>query len=232
MEKKELAKEKKNEHELTKEEKEKEKERRRKEEEIRAKKEENKKELAKEEKEREKEKEAAKTGSVVRILGTDIPGEKSILYGLTRIKGVSFAFSNAICKALGIEKERKIYSLTEDETEKITSFISKPFLPSFMLNRRRDIESGEDKHLVSTELELQKDFDIRRLKKIRSYRGWRHALGLPVRGQRTRSHFRHGRAVGVLKAKVEVAEVGEKEGKERKVKKEKKEKNEEAAQKI
>jgi len=228
---KELKKEKKIEHELTEEEKEKEKERRRKEEEIRAKKEEKRKELAKEEKEKEKEKEAARAGTVVRILGTDIPGEKSILYGLTRIKGVSFAFSNAVCKALGIEKERKIYSLTGEEIEKIAFFISKPSLPSFMLNRRRDIESGEDRHLVSTELELQRDFDIRRLKKIRSYRGWRHALGLPVRGQRTRSHFRHGRAVGVLKAKAEVAEAERRGEKERKVKvkKEKEGKDEEAA---
>ncbi len=179
---------------------------RRKEEEIRAKEEKKREELAKEEKEKEKEKEAAKAGSIVRILSTDILGGKSVLYGLTRIKGVSFAFSNAICQALGIKRERKIFSLTNDEIKKIIAFISKPSLPSFMLNRRKDIESGEDRHLISSALELQKDFDIRRLKKIRTYRGWRHALGLPVRGQRTRAHFRRGRALGVVKAKARMAE--------------------------
>ena len=68
------------------------------------------------------------------------------------------------------------------------------------MNRRKDIESGETKHLIGSELELQKEFDIKRLKKIRSYRGLRHALGQPVRGQRTRSHFRakKRKAVGVL----------------------------------
>lgn len=194
-------------------------EKKRKEEELKKKAEEKRKEFAKEEKEKEKEKEAAKVSSFVRILSADIPGDKSILFGLARIKGVSFAFSNALCQVLGIEKERKISSLTNEEIEKITSFIIKPSLPSFMLNRRRDLESGEDKHLVSSALELQRDFDIRRLKKIRSYRGWRHALGQPVRGQRTRSHFRHGAALGVVKEKArkeEAAERGKKAEKKEK----------------
>jgi len=51
-------------------------------------------------------------------------------------------------------------------------------------------------------LKLRKEFDIKRLKKVKSYRGMRHAFGLPVRGQRTRSHFRKGRSVGVQKKKV------------------------------
>ena len=59
-----------------------------------------------------------------------------------------------------------------------------------MKNRQKDLETGESKHLVSTDLDMRKDFDIRRLKKIRSYKGVRHTAGLPVRGQRTRSHFR------------------------------------------
>ena len=54
--------------------------------------------------------------------------------------------------------------------------------------------------MLTNDLDIQKEFDIKRLKKIKSYRGLRHAQGLPVRGQRTRSHFRKkGGAVSVRK---------------------------------
>lgn len=177
----------------------------------------------KEEKDRKKENEGEKKKeeskeyitSIVRILSTDIPGGKKVNYGLTRIKGVSFSLANAICNSLGIQYERKVSSLSEDEIKKITEFVINPKLPSFLLNRRKDIETGEDKHLVMTNLELQKDFDIRRLKKIRSYRGWRHALGQPVRGQRTKSHFRHGKTMGVIKTKQKPSASQEKKGREK-----------------
>ena len=69
------------------------------------------------------------------------------------------------------------------------------------MNRRKDEETGESKHLLTTDLEMARDFDIRKMKKIKSYKGWRHAMGQPVRGQRTKSHFRKGTAMGVIKAK-------------------------------
>lgn len=139
--------------------------------------------------------------SIVRILSSDIPGDAAVYHGLTKIKGISWSFSHALCMKLGIDKTRKVDSLTESEIEKITNFIKNPVLPAFLLNRRRDIETGINKHMVISDLDLQRDFDIKRMKKIRSYKGWRHALGQPVRGQRTRSHFRKGRAIGVQKSK-------------------------------
>ena len=70
------------------------------------------------------------------------------------------------------------------------------------MNRRKDFETGKDAHYITTDLDMKKEFDVRRLKKIRSYRGLRHALGQPTRGQRTRSHFRkRGKTVGVQKSK-------------------------------
>ena len=83
-------------------------------------------------------------------------------------------------------------------------FLAKPKLPAFLINRRKDFETGEDEHLIGSNLEMKKEFDIRRLKKIRSYRGLRHAFGHPTRGQRTRSHFRSKgkkKAVGVKSKK-------------------------------
>ncbi len=138
--------------------------------------------------------------SIIRILQTDIPGNKQIIVGLTYIKGVSWSICNALCKILKIDSKRKIADLTEKEIETITEFLKNPKLPEFLLNRRKDFETGEDAHFVGTELDMKKEFDIRRLKKIRSYRGLRHAFGHPTRGQRTRANFRSKKgktAVGV-----------------------------------
>ena len=140
---------------------------------------------------------------IVRILSKDIEGKMRIYAGLTKIKGVSWALSNAACKKLDISREKKIGSLTEEEIKKISLFLKNPDAPRYILNRRNDFETGEDKHITGSDLELRQDFDIKRLKKIKSYRGLRHTLGLPLRGQRTKGHFRKNRAksTGVKKKK-------------------------------
>jgi small subunit ribosomal protein S13 len=130
---------------------------------------------------------------LVRILAKDIEGKMRVYVGLTKIKGVSWSLANAVCKKLKIEKSRRIGALTDDEIKKVSEFIKSPELPGHMLNRQKDFETGETKHLVGSDLELRTEFDIKRLKKIKSYRGLRHTLGLPSRGQRTKSHFRKNR---------------------------------------
>jgi small subunit ribosomal protein S13 len=138
--------------------------------------------------------------SIVRIVQTDIPGHKNILTGLTYIKGISWTISNAVCKILKIDVNAKISELNEADITKITEFLKNPQIPSFLMNRQNDFETGKDSHLISTDLDMKKEFDIRRLKKIRSYRGLRHAFKHPTRGQRTRSNFRakgKKKAVGV-----------------------------------
>lgn len=138
---------------------------------------------------------------LVRILSRDIEGKLNVYVGLTKIKGISWGLANAICKTLKFDKKRKIGSLSKEEIEKIGEFVKKPKIPTYLLNRKMDVETGENKHLVGNDLDLQKEFDIGRLKKIKSYRGLRHAVGLPVRGQRTKSHFRRNKrkAVGIKK---------------------------------
>ena len=162
--------------------------------------------VEKAEEKREKKKERReepqiKAVSLIRILSTDIPGNYSIYSGLTKIKGVSWAMSNAVCISLNIDKNRKMTDLNQDELSRISAFIKNPKVPEWLLNRKKERETGVSRHLISTDLDLARDFDIRRMKKIKSYKGWRHALGQPVRGQRTRSHFRKGAAIGVAKGK-------------------------------
>ena len=141
---------------------------------------------------------------IVRIGETDIKGDRSIYIGLTEIKGVSFMFSNAICKVLGLNPRDKIGSLSEEDVKKIEDVLKNPKkygIPSWLYNRRKDYESGEDKHLIGSELTFTQQKDIERLKKIMAYRGIRHMFGLKVRGQRTRSTGRKGRTVGVVRRK-------------------------------
>jgi len=137
--------------------------------------------------------EAKEEVKLIRILSKDIPGDKKVLIGLTMIKGISWAFSNAICKKLKIKEEKRISELSEKEIETLSEFIKHPELPVFLLNRRRDLDSGDDLHFNGADLNLRKEFDIKRLKKIKSYKGVRHTAGLPVRGQRTRANFRKNR---------------------------------------
>lgn len=133
---------------------------------------------------------------LVRIMSNDIEGKMMVYPGLTKIKGVSWSLSNAICKILKIDKKKRVGMLTKEEIDRIANFLKNPKVPSYLVNRRKDLDSGEDKHLTGSNLELQKEFDIKRLKKIKSYRGIRHTAGQPVRGQRTKSHFRVNRRKG------------------------------------
>jgi small subunit ribosomal protein S13 len=67
------------------------------------------------------------------------------------------------------------------------------------LNRRKDLETGKDGHLISADLVLRNKMDIEQMKGIKSWRGYRHAYGLRVRGQRTKTTGRAGKALGVKK---------------------------------
>lgn len=133
---------------------------------------------------------------MVRILDEDIEGAMRIYAGLTKIKGISWSIANAICKSLKMDKNRKVGSLTDEEIKKIIDFIQSPKIPKFLFNRKFDFETGKERYLTGTGLELQKEFDIKRLKKIKSYRGIRHSANLPVRGQRTKSNFRKNKKKG------------------------------------
>ena len=134
---------------------------------------------------------------IIRIMSRDIEGGMNVYAGLTKIKGISWGFANALCKLLKLDKKRKISSLSKEEIEKISNFVKNPKIPSYLLNRKSDFKTGENKHVTGNDLELQTEFDIKRLKKIKSYRGYRHTYGLPVRGQRTKGNFRPHKMKGV-----------------------------------
>jgi len=139
--------------------------------------------------------------TVVRIFGKDILGNIKVHSALTKISGISWSFTNVVCKVLKLNKNQRIQDVNKESVTKIEEFIKNPQIPSFLKNRQKDLESGEDKHLAGADLKLRKEFDIKRLKKIKSYRGIRHGANLPVRGQRTKGNFRRNRKKSVVATK-------------------------------
>ena len=139
------------------------------------------------------------TKFIVRIANTDLNGERPIGMALLKIKGVSHMMSSAMCYCAGIDIHKKAGDLSEAEEKRLTDIIRSPKtagIPEWMLNRRNDAETGEDTHLIGADIAFIKDNDIKRMKKLKTYKGLRHAVGLPVRGQRTKSNFRKNKKRG------------------------------------
>lgn len=137
---------------------------------------------------------------ILRITGTDIDGTLKMPYALKRIKGVNLSLANVLLKKTGINLEKRAGFLTDVEVERIEQIIKEPTkfgLPAWLLNRRKDLETGKDLHLIRADLDLRIKMDIKQMKEIRSWRGYRHAYGLKVRGQKTKMTGRKGKAVGV-----------------------------------
>ncbi len=143
---------------------------------------------------------------MIRLLEKDINGNLQTQHALTKVYGIKYSLSNAVCNLAQIDKAKKIGSLSDQEIEKIKSIVQNPLdIPSWALNRKKDMETGKNLHLIGSDLKFSKEMDIKHLRKIKCYRGIRHSLGLPVRGQRTRSNFRHGKTVGVKKKSLKTA---------------------------
>ncbi len=136
---------------------------------------------------------------LVRIVNTDLDGHKSVQYALTGLKGIGIRTARILANNAGIEPTEIIGSLDDSEVEKLKKTIDDfgAVVPAWMLNRRKDIATGKDKHLIGVDLVLSVTDDINIMKKTRSYCGIRHERGLRVHGQRTRSTGRSGATVGV-----------------------------------
>jgi small subunit ribosomal protein S13 len=141
----------------------------------------------------------------LRIAGADCPGDWLVCRALTKIRGVGYRLASQVCEKADIDPEMRCGFLTEDEVQLIEDIlINTPAfgIPDWMLNRQKDLISGDNIHLISTDLVDTLRIDIEREKKTRSYRGIRHYLGLPVRGQRTKTSGRGGATIGVSKKKM------------------------------
>ena len=142
---------------------------------------------------------------IIRIAGTDLDGTQPVVYALTNIKGVGIRLATTIIERAGINSETRMGFLSDAEVKKIEEIIEKPAkygMPDWFLNRQKDRETGINDHLISSDLVLRTKTDIDQMKKMRSWKGFRHSHGLKVRGQRTRTTGRKGKAMGVRKKQV------------------------------
>ena len=108
---------------------------------------------------------------MVRIAGVDLPRDKRVEIGLTYIFGIGLKTSQKILAATGVNPDTRVKDLSEADAQKL----------------RREIE---DNHKVEGDLRREISMNIKRLIDIGCYRGQRHRLGLPVRGQRTKTNAR------------------------------------------
>ena len=106
-----------------------------------------------------------------RLLGVDIPNDKSTIISLTYLFGVGPKISRDLCHKAGIDPRKKARDLMEDELGRLASLLDRDYT-------------------VEGPLRRQRTQDISRLRDIACYRGLRHRRGLPVRGQRTRTNAR------------------------------------------
>ncbi len=108
---------------------------------------------------------------MARIAGINIPLNKRVEIGLTYIYGIGRPVSNEILAELGIEPDRKVRDLTDDEVAKLRDIIDRDYV-------------------VEGDLRRERSQNIKRLMEIGCYRGMRHRRGLPVRGQNTKTNAR------------------------------------------
>lgn len=106
-----------------------------------------------------------------RVIGIDIPEKKRLEVSLTYIYGIGRRLSNEVIAKLGLNPNMRAESLTEDDIARLNAIL-------------------QSDYVVEGDLRRQIQNNIKRLISIHSYRGMRHRLGLPVRGQRTRSNSR------------------------------------------
>jgi small subunit ribosomal protein S13 len=142
---------------------------------------------------------------IVRIVGTDIDGSQRLAYGLANIKGLGTHLAQVVVMKANLDRNVKIGDLSDFDIQRIETILKNPHnfdIPRWMLNRRKDLETGHDLHFIGPDLSLRTKSDIDNMRKMKSWKGVRHSLGLKVRGQRTKTTGRSGRSVGVRRRRV------------------------------
>ncbi len=108
---------------------------------------------------------------MARIAGVDLPRDKRVEYALPYIYGIGLAYSREILAKTGVNPDTRVRDLTEEEVAKIR-------------------ETLDNDYKVEGDLRREESLNIKRLIEIGSYRGRRHRMGLPVRGQNTKNNAR------------------------------------------
>jgi len=149
---------------------------------------------------------------VVRLAGKDIKGELPLRRAVTRVRGVGerlgAALGDIAIEQMRLANDIVIGLLTEEQMDRLADMLAHPGkygVPPYLLNRQKDPETGEDRHLVGTDVNFTMRQDIEKDKNMNTWRGYRHLFGQKVRGQHTRTSGRTGMTVGVMRKAVAAA---------------------------
>jgi len=146
---------------------------------------------------------------LARIAGKDLSGERQVQLALSDLKGVNVIYARAVAYLAEVDPFEKLGNLTKEKIDLLEKILKNPSehgIPIWMLNRRKDYDTGKDLHLIGADVAVSLRSDIGRERRTRSRRGIRHELGLPVRGQRTRTTGRKGLVVGVKRKEIRIRE--------------------------
>ena len=140
---------------------------------------------------------------IIRLFGSDLDGTRKVVHSLADLKGVGQNLSHYLLTSMNIDSNMRLGNLTDKQVADIEMRLkdfSNLGLPEFLMNRRKDLESGSDIHIVGSNIDLFLRNDRERERLTMSWRGIRHSLGLKLRGQRTRTSGRKGKTIGVKKS--------------------------------
>ncbi|MFH1447232.1 MAG: 30S ribosomal protein S13 [Candidatus Micrarchaeota archaeon] len=154
---------------------------------------------------------------IVRIVGVDMEGNLKLKRALPRVKGVglrtSQILSAIIFRELSIPETTVVGELSDDDVKKVEQILANPVkygVPEYLVNRQRDLQTGQAMHFTGTDLSFTIKKDIEREKAMNSWKGYRHMYGQKVRGQRSRTTGRKGMSVGVVRKSLMAKKAGAK----------------------
>lgn len=143
---------------------------------------------------------------IVRVAGQDLRGHLTLASALCKVKGIGYNLAANLTiiarDELGLDAKELVGNFNDEDLEKLEALVKDPAahgVKPFLLNRQSDPFKGGARHVVGTDLIFARRQDIEKIKRSRTWRGWRHQLGQKVRGQHTRTTGRRGMSVGVLK---------------------------------
>ena len=140
---------------------------------------------------------------IIRIAQTDLDGKKDVQYALTGLKGIGIRTARILTESAEVDPTLTMGYLKDDQIERLRVAVDnfQANVPTWMFNHQKDVTTGQNIHILGSELTLTLREDINRMKKTRSYIGIRHERGHKVRGQKTKSTGRRGATVGVQRKK-------------------------------
>ncbi len=155
---------------------------------------------------KEPQKEEEGVRGIIRLAGKDVRGNLPLSRALNSVRGIGHSLRKVVAKIiaaeLNVDSEIKVGKFTDAQIEKLDAILANlqdRGIAPYLLNRRKDSETGKDVHNIMNDLVFAQRQDIENEKKLYTWRGYRHAYGQKVRGQRTKNTGRKGMSLGVIR---------------------------------